>query len=58
MPSWNIFSAIFSSCLDIRIEPQDKKLVLRNAFSQSLLFPAPLDKGNVDSGNEIDLQVV
>ena len=26
---------------------------IRNAFSQSLSFPAPLDKGNVDSGNEI-----
>ena len=26
---------------------------IRNALSQSLLFPVPLDKGNVDSGNEI-----
>ena len=42
----------------MRIEPHDKNLVLRNAFSQGLLFPAPLDKGNVDSGNEIDLENV
>ena len=27
---------------------------IRNALSQSLSFPVPLDKGNVDSGNEID----
>ena len=27
---------------------------IRNALSQSLLFPVPLDKGNEDSGNEID----
>ena len=26
---------------------------IRNALSQSLSFPAPLDKGNEGSGNEI-----
>ena len=26
---------------------------IRNALSQNLSFPAPLDKGNLDSGNEI-----
>ena len=31
---------------------------IRNALSQSLSFPAPLDKGNVDSGNEIGPHVL
>ena len=32
MPSLNIFSAIFSSCLRARIEPHDKKLVIQKRF--------------------------
>ena len=55
--SWNTlcaFVAILSRRLRLRSWTHDKNPVIRNALSQSLLFPVPLDKGNEDSGNEIE----
>ena len=57
IPSWHILSLHSSPfCQDAHacaVEPMTRILSSENALSQSLSFPAPLDKGNEGSGNEI-----
>ena len=49
--------AIWTTRSRLRSSTGIKIPVIGNALSQSLSFPIPLDKGNVDSGNDIEISI-